>query len=137
MVLLFVVAQISAIAQARSPVASPAPDTRLITIADSLSIFLQQNLQLVAARYDIDTAEAEKLTARLRPNPEIDVENSGTPVNFNGPIFNAQTFEYTLTQEFELGGKRAKRITVADANAALAREQLEVAIWQMTNDVKK
>ena len=136
MLLLLVVARMTAIAQTVSP--TPAsPDTRLLTVADSVSIFLQQNLQLVAARYDVDTAEAEKLTARLRPNPEIEVENSGTPVVFTGPILNAQTFEYTISQEFELGGKRAKRITVAEANAALAREQLEVAIWQMTNDVKK
>ena len=47
---------------------TPSPQ-RLITIKDAVSIFLQQNLQLVAARYDIDTADAEKLTARLRPNP--------------------------------------------------------------------
>src|SRR4051812_37041240 len=46
---------------ARTP---PPPAQRSITISDAVSIFLQQNLQLVAARYDIDTAEAEKLTAR-------------------------------------------------------------------------
>src|SRR5262245_23542223 len=46
---------------------------RSITISDAVTIFLQQNLQLVAARYDIDTVDADKLTARLRPNPEISV----------------------------------------------------------------
>src|SRR6266496_1740902 len=47
------------------------PTKRSIAISDAVSIFLQQNLQLVAGRYDIDTADAEKLTARLRPNPEF------------------------------------------------------------------
>src|SRR4051794_13244629 len=68
-------------AVATAPVAPPAtgaqapgaPQRRAITIADAMAIFLRQNLDLVAARYDIDSAEAEKLTARLRPNPEVDV----------------------------------------------------------------
>jgi hypothetical protein len=47
--------------------------TRAITLTDAVQIFMQQNLQLVAARYDIDTADAEKLTARLRPNPQLSI----------------------------------------------------------------
>src|SRR5436190_24378060 len=38
-----------------------APADRPITIKDAVTIFLQQNLQLVAARYDIDIVDAEKL----------------------------------------------------------------------------
>src|SRR5262245_52445167 len=57
-------------AQQQSPALVP---KRSITISDAVSIFLQQNLELVAARYDIDTAEAEKLTARLRRDPQFSV----------------------------------------------------------------
>ena len=46
---------------------------RLLTLDQAVEIFMRQNLQLVAARYDIETAEAEKLTARLRPNPQFTV----------------------------------------------------------------
>ena len=59
------------------PQASTPSPKRLLTISDALAIFMQQNLQLVAARYDIDTADAEKLTARLRPNPQVTVAFSG------------------------------------------------------------
>src|ERR1041385_3769906 len=52
---------------------------RLITISDAVSIFLQQNLQLVAARYDIDETDAEKLSAKVRPNPEVTIGASGLP----------------------------------------------------------
>src|SRR5678816_1004103 len=38
------------------------PAKRSITLSDAVSIFLQQNLQLVAGRYDIEMADAEKLT---------------------------------------------------------------------------
>jgi hypothetical protein len=55
------------------PQASTPSPKRLLTISDAVTIFMQQNLQLVAARYDIDTADAEKLTARLRPNPQVTV----------------------------------------------------------------
>src|SRR5689334_14861768 len=45
----------------------PAGQKRDLTLDESVSIFLQQNLQLIAAKYDIKTAEAEKLSARVHP----------------------------------------------------------------------
>jgi cobalt-zinc-cadmium efflux system outer membrane protein len=113
------------------------PARRPITISDAVSIFLQQNLQLVAARYDIDTAEAEKLTARLRPNPELSVSTSDIPLKFTGPLIKEQTYSYGISQTFELGGKRRKRIAAADANADLARGAFQAVVWQLTNDLKR
>ena len=116
---------------------TPAPAKRRITLSDAVSIFLQQNLQLVAARYDIDTVDAEKLTAKLRPNPQISVGSSGLPLNFGGPFFAQQTFTYGISQTVEMGGKRAKRIEVANVDSELARAQFQTVVWQMTSDVKK
>ncbi len=114
------------------------PAKRSITISDAVSIFLQQNLQLVAARYDIDTVDAEKLTARLRPNPEVSVGFADIPLDFSGPNFvKPQTFSYGISQTLELGGKRRKRIAAANAGSDLARAEFEIVLWQLTNDVKK
>jgi cobalt-zinc-cadmium efflux system outer membrane protein len=113
------------------------PVKRPITISDAVSIFLQQNLQLVAARYDIDTVDAEKLTARLRPNPEVSVGFADAPLVFSGDFFKPQTFSYGISQTFELGGKRRKRIDAANADSALARADFQIVLWQMTNDLKK
>jgi cobalt-zinc-cadmium efflux system outer membrane protein len=110
---------------------------RSITISDAVSIFLQQNLQLVAARYDVDTADAEKLTAKLRPNPEISIDLQTLSLNLTGPFFSAQQYTYSLSQTFELAGKRRKRIDVANANADVARAEFQTTVWQMTNDLKK
>jgi len=63
--------KVAALPAAQKPPSAPAD--RPITIKDAVTIFLQQNLQLVAARYDIDIVDAEKLTAGLRPNPEIEI----------------------------------------------------------------
>ncbi|MDQ2856631.1 MAG: TolC family protein [Acidobacteriota bacterium] len=113
------------------------PPKRAITISDVVSIFLRQNLQLLAARYDIDSANAEKLTARLRPNPQLSVGFSGLPLNLSGPFVREQTFSYGLSQTVELGGKRRKRIDAANANSELAQGQFQTVVWQLTNDVKK
>ena len=108
-----------------------------ITLQDAVNLFLQRNLQLIAARYDVDVTEAEKLSARVRPNPQVSVESSGLPLKFNGISFQQQTLDYTISQTFELGGKRAKRIDAANANSAVAQAQFEAVVWQLTNDVKK
>ena len=112
-----------------------APADRPITIKDAVTIFLQQNLQLVAARYDIDIVDAEKLTAGLRPNPEIEIGFSEIP--FNGGFYKPQSFSYGLSQTFELGGKRKKRVEAANAESEVARAQFQMVAWQLTNDVKK
>ena len=113
------------------------PSQRSLTVSDAVAIFLRQNFQLIAARCDIDSAEAERLTARLRPNPSISVGFSGLPLNLSGNLLTEQQYSYAISQTFELGGKRAKRIDVANTNSDLARMQFETAVWQLTNDLKK
>src|ERR1044071_4676238 len=117
--------------------AQQAPTKRSIALEDAVDIFMRQNLQLVAGRYDIETADAEKLTARLRPNPQLTFGLSDLPVNLSGPLIKEQTYSYGISRTIELGGKRSKRIDVADANSDLARGQFQMTIWQLTNDLKR
>ena len=124
-------------AQEKPQTQAPATSRRSVTLADAVEIFMRQNLELVAARYDIETADAEKLTARLRPNPQISVGLSDLPVNLSGPIIKEQTYDYGVSRTFELGGKRSKRIETADANSDLARGQFQMVVWQLTNDLKR
>jgi len=125
--------------QAQQITQTPAPTTakRSVTLADAVEIFMRQNLALVAARYDIETADAEKLTARLRPNPQLSIGLSDLPLNLSGPLVKEQTYDYTVSRVFELGGKRSKRIETADANSDVARGQFQMVVWQMTNDLKR
>jgi len=113
------------------------PAKRSITLDEAVEIFMRQNLELVAARYDIETADAEKLTARLRPNPQFTLGLSDLPVNLSGPLIKEQTYDYGVSRTFELGGKRGKRIDVANANSELARGQFQMTVWQLTNDLKR
>jgi cobalt-zinc-cadmium efflux system outer membrane protein len=115
----------------------PATPKRSITLDDAVEIFLRQNLELVAGRYDIETAEAEKLTARLRPNPQLTVGLSDLPLNLSGPFIKEQTYSYGVSRTIELGGKRSKRIDVANANSDVAHGQFQMTVWQLTNDLKR
>jgi len=117
--------------------AGPASPKKELTLGDAVDVFLQQNLAIVAARYEIETADAEKLTARLRPNPEFDASFDDLPLDFSGPFFREQEISYGISQTFELGGKRRKRINAANANAELARANFQVTMWQLTNDLKR
>jgi outer membrane protein, heavy metal efflux system len=114
-----------------------APAKRPLTLEEAIEIFMRQNLELVAARYDIETADAEKLTARLRPNPQLSVGLSDLPVNLSGPFIKEQTYSYGISQTIELGGKRSKRIETANAVSDLVRGQFQMAVWQLTNDLKR
>ncbi|HJP91352.1 MAG TPA: TolC family protein [Pyrinomonadaceae bacterium] len=116
---------------------APATSKRSVTLTDALEIFMRQNLELVAARYDVETADAEKLTARLRPNPQLSVGLSDLPIDLSGPLIKEQTYSYGISHTIELGGKRNKRIEFADANSDLARGQFQMAVWQLTNDLKR
>ena len=121
----------------KTQTSAPVTSKRSVTLAEAIEIFMRQNLQLVAARYDIETADAEKLTARLRPNPQLSVGLSDLPVNLSGPIIKEQTYDYGVSRAIELGGKRSKRIETADANSEVARGQFQMVVWQLTNDLKR
>jgi outer membrane protein, heavy metal efflux system len=116
---------------------TPTSARRLVTLEEAVEIFLRQNLALVASRYDIETADAEKLTARLRPNPQLTVGLSDLPLNLSGPVIKEQTYSYGISRTIELGGKRSKRIDTANANSDLARGQFQMVVWQLTNDLKR
>src|ERR1043165_9019301 len=52
---------------------------RSITLDEAVEIFMRQNLELVAARYNSEPPDEKKLPARLRPNPQPSVGLSALP----------------------------------------------------------
>src|SRR5881396_829017 len=71
---------------------------------------LKQNKSLDAAREQLRQAEARLRQAGLRPNPSLDVSSS-TDIFFANE--GETGFAVTLSQPFETGGKRTRRIRVA------------------------
>jgi cobalt-zinc-cadmium efflux system outer membrane protein len=82
---------------------------------------LAQNKSLQAAREQLRQAEARLTQAGLRPNPSLDISSSTDVVFAN----EGETgFAVMWSQPFETGGKRTKRIRVAEAEAALAKAEI-------------
>ena len=82
---------------------------------------LAANAELIAARLEIDRARARLQQAGLRPNPTLDFEQQRGV--FNSPGERVTTVGVSVP--LELGGKRARRLDLAQAELEVA--QAEVA----------
>jgi cobalt-zinc-cadmium efflux system outer membrane protein len=121
----FVLAVLAAGAKlgAQSPPALP----DRVTVPQAVQEAVERNLSLLAERYNLSVAEAKIITAKLRPNPVlslgvdyIDFLHRFSPDQNVGPT------EYNVRTDFTLerGGKRERRIEVAEAARDVARLQL-------------
>jgi outer membrane protein, heavy metal efflux system len=112
----------------------------VVTLRDALSQAISNNASLLAAKADIAIADAEILRARLRLNPAMNLSGDhldllGTgfnDVNGGGPGEVAVGFEYT----FQRGGKRARRIEVAQQTRSVTELRFEDAVRALVLDVE-
>jgi len=76
---------------------------------------------LLAARQRLAIAQGRLVQARLRPNPSLDAEY-GSPRFLGGEA--ESDFSVGVSQVFELGGKRARRVAVAELGLQQARAEV-------------
>lgn len=90
-------------------------DPPRLTLAQALDLFRANSPALAAARAHYDAIQAGEVTARLRPNPILNLANEDfrvfTPSNLD--VANAQEFTDSMTWTLERGGKRPARINSA------------------------
>ena len=99
-----------------------------VTIDQAVKEALEKNLGLLAERYNISIADARIVTARLRPNPVLTLDTDYLDIlgtgfstkNQAGPGEVSARTDFVL----ERGGKRERRIEVADNARAVAQLQL-------------
>src|SRR5215470_16830631 len=94
---------------------------------------LAENKSLHAAREQLRQAEGRLRQAALRPNPSLDVSTS-TDVVFANEGENG--FGVMLSQPFELGSKRERRIQVAEAEVELAKAEIAEAERQLVGQLR-
>src|SRR6187402_2158144 len=98
-----------------------------LTLADALERALAANPTLVAARLQRPIDVAGITVAGLRPNPEVVYEWAReTPRQSIG-----------ATLPIELGGKRQRRIDLANATVAVTDADLARVIAEVRNDVRR
>ncbi|MCC2641942.1 MAG: putative outer membrane protein TolC, partial [Nitrospira sp.] len=104
----------------------PPPAVRL-NLSEAMALFLKQNLDLLIARYGIDSSKGQQITARLFPNPVLlfGTQSSWTQGNSLGRSGEVQT---VVQQLFELAGKRGYRIESAGFGVQSAEAGFEDAV---------
>ncbi len=97
----------------------PEPEGEL-SLHQAMGLALRYHPELRVVSYDIRIAEARRLQAGLRPNPdlEIEVEEFGGTAPRNA--FDGAESTIRLSQELETRGKRDKRKQVAELDMKLA-----------------
>lgn len=106
-------------------------DTLLLNLTNAEKLFLDSNLYLLAARYNVDAQKALIIQAKLIPNPNFSYARGPViPLHddqSNYPysnLFNNAENAASLSQLIQIAGKRNKNIKIAEANAQLAELQL-------------
>src|ERR671919_283727 len=119
------------------PVAAAEQTDFPLTLDRAVERFLQRNLAVEAARHRVDVARAEQLAARMRPNPTVTV--AAESLRLSGPTSAGELYEVgtTYSHPIELGGKRARRSSVADATVAVAEAQLADTLQRRLLDLKR
>ena len=106
-------------------------DTTYINLDSAETIFLKNNFQILAQRYNVDAQKALIIQAKLLPNPNFSYSRGPViPIydaNSNYPhsnFFANSENAATVSQLILLAGKRNKQIKIAEANAKLSEYQL-------------
>jgi cobalt-zinc-cadmium efflux system outer membrane protein len=100
-------------------------DTVILSLRDAEKLFLEKNFELLAAKYEINEADAAIIQAKLWDNPNLNIEQG---------VYNPAAkswFDVTATGEtavniqqlIYLAGKRNKKIRIGKVNAEIARYQ--------------
>ncbi len=112
-----------------------------LTLDRVLARFLERNLAVEAARYRVESARADQIAARLRPNPSIllTAENLKVAGNslFTVPFNRLYEVGPTYSQPIELGGKRRLRTEVADLGVSRAEAELADVLRQRMTEIKR
>jgi len=133
--LLAAVGLVLGVVSTNSQTVSPLPD--VLTLDAANERFLEKNLQIEAARLQVSRAEAERIAARLRPRPTVNVTAENLRVTGETPFNRLYEVGAVVTQPFELGGQRGARKELAERTISLAEAQLENVIRQRQFEMRR
>jgi cobalt-zinc-cadmium efflux system outer membrane protein len=122
-------------AKGPSKVETPSSNVLRLSVDEALSLFLKQNVDLIMVRFGIETAKGQQITARLFPNPVLNIGTlssmtSGNTLGRSGAIASQ------VSQLFEMAGKRGYRIESAGFGTQGAEASFEDALRQLGFTVK-
>ncbi len=113
-----------------------------ISMAQATSMALEHNQSLRAQRLNVDQAKAGRITAAIKPNPVYNMVNEDFPIFSPTDMTFAnlrdnQEFLQSVSLTYERGGKRDKRIKVAEDNTAVVASTVTDAERQLRFQVSQ
>jgi len=109
-------------------------ERRPIKLEDYLSKVVSSNLAYAAQRYNVTVAETVVAAAKLFQNPVLQVGSGGHDMTYYGRQELPGTYQFMISQTFELGGKRFKRWLVARKNYAATSATLQSFLQNLRLD---
>ena len=112
-----------------------AQDSLTLTLQQAERQFVAKNLQLLAAKYDIDIAKAQVIQARLFNNPSVQISSALYNQDDHKLLdVSNSTGQYGISvqQLVTLAGKRNKQIKLAELNVV----QSENAFFELLRTLK-
>ncbi|RHJ87816.1 TolC family protein [Parabacteroides sp. AM08-6] len=109
-----------------------------LSLQDAIHRFSENNLNLIAERYNIDIAEAEVIQARLFENPVISLEQN-VYNRLNGKYFDVGRdgeAGVEIEQLIYIAGQRNKRVRLEKINKEMAVYQFEEVLRTLRNELK-
>ncbi|MBP7053546.1 MAG: TolC family protein [Phycisphaerae bacterium] len=125
-----------------APVSSVAPDERpaptgILTFTDALALAMVNHPDLLSFPFELRVAEARILQAGLRPNPELEIELEEFGGSGDRSGFDSAETTFRIGQAIELGGKRARRTSLATIEKDLVRWDYESARLDVVCEVTR
>ncbi|HET9218124.1 MAG TPA: TolC family protein [Terriglobia bacterium] len=108
-----------------------------LSLQSVVDTYIQNNLDLQAARYRLERVKADQIAARVRPNPALSVSAENLAVSGPTPFSRLYEVGAVYTETFELGGKRELRTRAANATVTAAEAQFEDTMRRGVADVKR
>ena len=114
--------------------ANSSAQTERLRMADAVREAILANPQLRAARYDLPAAQADRITADLRPNPTLTANADILPSQGLGPA--DKNYGVSLNFPFELGGKLGARVNATDAAIEVTKFELSDHVRQTVAETR-
>ncbi|BAW80477.1 outer membrane efflux protein [Candidatus Nitrosoglobus terrae] len=106
----------------------------VITEQQAIGLFYQRNLDIIAAKYDLEQAKAEEIIAAAIPNPTLNL--SSLEIADHYPDHATPAANVQIDQLIELGGKRRLRKESSRLGTQAAESDLQDTIRIFSNAVR-
>lgn len=116
----------------------------LLTKQEAESLFLHQNLELLASRLEISQAEAQLLQSKFWPNPTFSISDvnlwKNSTVEEQPPIINewgkTTQFSLEIEQVIQTAGKRRKNLALKNLTVKEKEYEFEIVLRQLKLDLR-